>query len=256
MAYEKSKPQWIIDTEVRWEKPWVKEENARLSLTRGGHGASKLLASTPLHTQFGNWTYLIFGDYTTGALHSALVYGDYKNGSLGDGKNVLVRVHSKCETSELFHATNCECREELDKAMRQIRRKGRGVLVYLDQEGAGYGLAAKVKAYNMVFEWNKGRITERKDKSGKPLSVYKAYLKMGLKNEGRSFMIAAEMLKSIGVNSVLLMTNNPNKVKGLEDEGIPTKPMGIHIKPKTEEMRHHLRAKAKELGHKIRERNI
>jgi GTP cyclohydrolase II/3,4-dihydroxy 2-butanone 4-phosphate synthase/GTP cyclohydrolase II len=165
-------------------------------------------------------------------------------------------VHSACASSELFHATNCECREELEESMKRIRKEGKGVLIYLDQEGAGNGLEAKVAAYGRAFAWKGGRVVAVKDpKTGEDLNVYAEYKKMGYGKESRSFKAAADMLKEMGIRSVRLLTNNPSKVKGLVDEGIRAVPVGLHIKPKNEIVAGNLKAKAKELGHRISKRH-
>ncbi len=216
----------------------------------------KLIGETPLPTDLGGWTYMVFRDSADGRQHTMMVYrkpSDIKAHPNG----VLVRVHSSCATSELFHANNCECREELDEAMRRIRREGRGVLVYLDQEGAGNGIEAKIKAYAKAFRWDGGNVVPAKDqKTGADLSIYSAYEKLGYKKEQRSYDAPAAMLKYIGVKSVRLLTNNPSKIEGLEKAGIPTKAVNIHISPKNKIVAEHLAAKAQQLGHNINGRHL
>ena len=233
-----------------WKRPWVSESKNRDYLSKHKMHLVEMLAQTPLHTKFGDWTYMVFGEYASGKLHTAMVYGRANGKKMRDGSEVLVRVHSSCATSELFHATNCECREELDEAMRRIRRNRGGIIIYLDQEGAGNGLVAKTMAYAMAFGWRNGRAVQRK-RGGKPLSVYKAYKMLGYGDEARDFSAAAAMLKSIGVRSVRLMTNNMAKVDGLEKEGVKAVPYGIHIRPRDAAMAAHIRSKAEELGHRI-----
>lgn len=211
----------------------------------------KFVGETPLPTEFGGWTYMIFKELPEGRIHTLMVFGDCKSYSDVDLKDVLVRVHSACATSELFHATNCECREELEEAMKKIQKEGKGMVVYLDQEGAGNGLEAKVASYRLAFCWSKGEVVPVKDSNGDDVSIYSAYKRLGFKAETRSFKVAADMLKSIGVKSVRLLTNNPSKVQGLEAEGITAIPVGLHIKPKNKIVARHLKAKAEELGHKI-----
>ncbi len=95
-----------------------------------------LIGKAPLPTDFGSWTYTIFKENSSGKIHTVLVHKrleDIRN----NPNNVLVRIHSSCASSELFHASNCECREELEEVMKRIRKEGRGIIVYLDQEGAG-----------------------------------------------------------------------------------------------------------------------
>jgi len=235
--------------ENEWTEPWVSEGNNRKYLAERKMSLVKLLAKTPLHTEFGDWTYMVFGDYPTGKMHTMMVYGQVKGRRLDNAKDIMVRVHSSCATSELFHSTNCECRQELEEAMRRIRKSGSGIIVYLDQEGAGNGLVGKTRAYALTVDWNRGKIVARG--GSKPLSVYSAFKKLGYTGHGRDFKSAAAMLKSIGVKSVRLMTNNPEKIKGLEVEGIKAVPYGIHIKPRDNAMAAHLKAKAEEMGHSI-----
>ncbi len=216
---------------------------------------TKLIGQTPLPTDFGGWTYMVFDEAKTNKKHTLMVYktpGDIKR----HPRDVLVRVHSSCATSELFHANNCECREELEEAMKRIRKEGRGVIVYLDQEGAGNGISAKIKVYAKSFTWSSGKVVPVLDpKTGEHISLYSVYKKLGYLPEARSFGAAADMLKSIGVKSVRLLTNNPKKAEGLSACGISAKLASLHIKPKNKIVAEHLKAKARELGHKISARH-
>ncbi|HVC58659.1 MAG TPA: GTP cyclohydrolase II [Candidatus Acidoferrales bacterium] len=245
----------IKSREKEWRKPWISESANRNYLEIKGKPLVRLLAQTPLHTDFGDWTYMVFGDYATGKMHTVMVYGEVKGNRLKNSDKIIVRVHSSCATSEIFHSTNCECREELEEAMRRIRKAGRGIIVYLDQEGAGNGLVGKIRAYAMTVKWSSGKVAALNFKGAKPLSVYSAFKLLGYKSETRDFKSAAAMLKSLGVKSVKLMTNNPEKVRGLEDEGIKAIPYGIHIKPRDKVMAAHIRAKAEEMGHRINKTN-
>ncbi|MDE1833530.1 MAG: hypothetical protein KGH58_03880 [Candidatus Micrarchaeota archaeon] len=243
-----------METDAEWERPWVSEGRRRSRLLKRGMPLVRMLAQAPLHTSLGDWTYMVFGDYASGRLHTLMAYGRMNGRRIAKNTGMLVRVHSSCATSELFHATNCECREELDEAMRRIRRNGSGIMIYLDQEGAGNGLVAKTRAYAKAFGWSDGRVVQRK-RGGKPISIYKAYRMLGYGDEARDFGQAAAMLKSIGVRSVRLMTNNMAKVSGLEREGIKAVAYGIHIRPKDAATAAHIRSKAEELGHRISERD-
>ncbi|MGC8479023.1 MAG: hypothetical protein ACP5NE_03835 [Candidatus Micrarchaeia archaeon] len=241
--------------EERWSEPWKLREKMENSLKKSGRKIIKFLASTPLPTEYGYWTYMVFGDYTTGEFHTAIVYGDAKKNI--KKKGMLLRVHSSCATSELFHATNCECREELEEAMKRIRKNGAGLVIYMNQEGAGNGIFPKIMAYSKSLVWDKkGKVVEAKDKNGKLISVYNAYKMLGYPLENRSLAAAAEILKFLGIKSVVLMTNNPKKIEELEKYGISVEPISIHIKPKNEIVREHLRVKAEMLGHKISEKDI
>ena len=214
----------------------------------------KRLGSTPLPTEYGGFTYVVFGDLTNGQFHTMMIYGDASR--IKKKERLLLRVHSACGTSELFHATNCECREELEEALKRISKAKSGIVIYLNQEGAGNGITAKTKAYSNAFEWKNGKIVERKKKDGSDVSVYDAYKKLGYPQENRSFAAAAAMLKEFGIRKVRLMTNNPKKVEGLKQYGIDVQPYGIHIKPKNNTMKRHLEAKAKLLGHSIKSKDL
>ncbi|MGC8710528.1 MAG: hypothetical protein ACP5RF_02890 [Candidatus Micrarchaeia archaeon] len=240
--------------EERWNEPWKLREARANALKRSGGKIVELLASTPLPTEYGYWTYMVFGDYTTGEFHTAIVYGDARKSIKKEG--MLLRVHSSCATSELFHATNCECREELEEALKRIRKNGKGLVIYMNQEGAGNGITPKIMAYSKSLVWKNGKIVEAKGKHGKVVSVYDGYKMLGYPPENRSLIAAAEILKILGIKSVVLMTNNPKKIEELEKYGISVKPMGIHIKPKNKIVREHLRAKAEMLGHRISEKDI
>jgi len=214
----------------------------------------KMLASTPLPTEYGSVTYYVFGDLSNGHVHSVAVFGDARK-TLKGAARILLRVHSSCGTSELFHATNCECREELDEAMKRISKAHRGIVIYLDQEGAGNGITNKIMAYRKAFEWKNGKVVPVK-RNGKTFSIYDAYEELGLPPENRDFTVAAAILKELGVKKVRLMTNNPKKVEGLRRHGIDVEPYGIHIKPTNSIVKEHLRAKAQKLGHKIKNTDL
>ncbi len=209
----------------------------------------------PLPTEFGDWTYINYGDWTSGKHHEVLVYGNIAEQSFAaeDATNaVLVRLHSSCRTNETFHAINCECRKELHHAMRAIQQEGRGIILYLEQEGRGTGTAGKLAQLNNMFGWKDGSIKQRRDpESGERIDTDRAYKKAGYPSECRDFTVAGEILTSLGVQSVRLLTNNPLKITGVEQSGIEVTPVSIHIKPDNEIIASDLRSKAENLGHDI-----
>ena len=239
-----------------WDKPWEVEGEMIKLLDKFKKPRLIELGRTPLPTEYGPMTYIVFGDYATGKEHDVAVFGEFKGKELKSYNYPLVRVHSSCKTSEIFHASNCECRQELDFALKQMAKEKNGILIYLNQEGGGNGIKAKVIAYKSTFDFKNGKVTIRKDKTGESLSVYNGFVRAGYKNERRDFSMAAAILKTLGVSSARLMTNNLNKIEGLVSNGIKVKPFGIHIKPTNEMMREHLLTKAKKLGHNITNKDL
>lgn len=160
--------------------------------------------------------------------HIAMVLGDVT------GPAVLTRVHSSCFTGEVLGSLRCDCRAQLDAALESIGRQGRGVVVYLVQEGRGIGLGNKIRAYQL-------------QDAGK--DTVDANLELGFDADHRSYDLAAEILADLGVASVRLMTNNPAKRKGLEDAGVVVEEMVAHRAGATEHNADYLAAKRAKLGH-------
>jgi GTP cyclohydrolase II/3,4-dihydroxy 2-butanone 4-phosphate synthase/GTP cyclohydrolase II len=156
-----------------------------------------------LPTARGTFHAIVFRDRSNGAEHLALVTGDVR-----DHEGVPVRIHSECLTSEVFGSLKCDCRHQLDRAMEFTTQNGRGVIIYLRQEGRGIGLGNKIKAYAL---------------QAKGVDTYEANRMLGFPDDLRRYDAAAEILRSLGVRSVDLITNNPLKIAGLVDEGIPVR---------------------------------
>jgi GTP cyclohydrolase II len=160
--------------------------------------------------------------------HIAMVHGDVT------GEDVLTRVHSSCFTGEVLGSLRCDCRAQLDAALARIGAEGRGVLVYLVQEGRGIGLGNKVRAYQLQDEGH---------------DTVDANLALGFDADHRSYDLAASILRDLGVGSVRLMTNNPNKIAGLESEGVVVHAHEPHWVGGTAHSEGYLDAKRKKLGH-------
>ena len=160
--------------------------------------------------------------------HIAMVLGD----AAGDG--VLTRVHSSCFTGEVLGSLRCDCRAQLDAALARIGREGRGVLVYLVQEGRGIGLGNKVRAYQLQ---DQGKDT------------VEANLALGFDADGRTYDLAAGILRDLGVRSVRLMTNNPAKQAGLARAGVVVDALEAHWVGEHEHNASYLEAKKIKLGH-------
>src|ERR687898_494277 len=163
--------------------------------------------------------------------HLALVCGD-----IGTGDDVLVRVHSKCLTGDVFHSARCDCGMQLEAALQQISRAGRGVLLYLNQEGRGIGLANKLRAYALQDQG---------------LDTVEANERLGFKPDQRDYGIGAQILRAIGVRSMRLLTNNPRKFVGLQGYQLSVVdwiPLEI---PPSEHTRRYLKVKKEKLGHHL-----
>jgi len=188
-------------------------------------------SETDLPTQRGTFRAVVFREKQTGREHLAMVRGEV------DGREgVAVRLHSECLTSEVLGSLKCDCRAQLDRALDLIAQTGCGVVLYLRQEGRGIGLGNKIKAYAL---------------QAKGADTYEANRMLGFADDLRSYDVAAEMLRSLGVRSVDLITNNPLKIAGLVDEGIPVL---RRIPSRTEHNPHnvgYLRTKRERSGHLI-----
>lgn len=243
----------IAQGESNWRQPWSSIMRNKQLLKEQGLPLVVELGRSPLPTETGDWTYMAFGDYTDLSHHELLIFGNFENGSLGDGENVLTRMHSACRTNETYHAVNCECRKELQQAMKLISEEGRGVIVYLEQEGRGTGISGKMHQLNGMFSWDGGgKIQQNRDpETGERIDTDRAYREAGLPSEVRDFDVAGEMLKHVGVKSVRLLTNNPSKIQGIESAGISVEPVEIHIEPDNEIIACDLASKARNLGHHI-----
>ena len=182
--------------------------------------------SAKLPTLYGDFEIAVFPQ--AGKDHIALIKGKVK------GKGVLCRVHSECITSEVFGSLRCDCREQLEEALEKISKEGRGVLIYLRQEGRGIGLAKKIKAYRL---------------QDTGMDTIEANQALGEAVDSRDFSVAALMLSCLGVKSVRLLTNNPKKIASLEKNGVKVETvLPIAIKPGKHNARY-LKTKKDKMGH-------
>ena len=189
------------------------------------------VAMARMPTAHGEFAVHAYESRLDGETHIALVKGD-----LGTGERVLLRVHSKCLTGDVFHSARCDCGEQLHSAMEQIAREGRGVLLYLNQEGRGIGLANKIRAYELQDQG---------------FDTVEANEKLGFKPDQRDYGIGAQVLRDLGVRSMRLLTNNPRKFVGLEGYGLSVvESVPIEIAP-SEHTLGYLRTKKSTLGHKL-----
>ena len=157
-------------------------------------------ASARLPTRFGDFRICGYVNDLTGEHHVALVKGE-----LGDGENVLCRVHSECLTGDVFGSRRCDCGQQLAAALQQIEQEGRGVLLHMRQEGRGIGLINKLKAYEL---------------QEKGLDTVDANIRLGFAPDLREYWIGAQILRDLGVRTMRLLTNNPDKIYQLSDFGL------------------------------------
>lgn len=234
-----------------WYAEWKKIRLMEEYLNENNESIIEELGRAPLPTKHGDFTYIVFGDKTTGGHHEALVFGNIDKGSLGSGEEILVRIHSACRTNEVYNAINCECRAELTETLEEIRKRKKGVLIYLEQEGRGTGIFGKLHQLQNMFEWKEEEICQKKDENGKRIDTDTAYKKAGFPSEIRNFRPAVEILHHLGIKSVILATNNPGKIHALEEAGIRVIRQEIHIPPENEIIASDLKSKAENLGHLI-----
>jgi 3,4-dihydroxy 2-butanone 4-phosphate synthase/GTP cyclohydrolase II len=151
-------------------------------------------------TIFGKFKLILFKDILSNNFHIAITKGVLKN-----KENVLVRVHSSCETGDIFHSLRCDCGEQLKIALKKIEKNNCGIILYMHQEGRGIGLVNKLKAYKL-------------QESG--IDTVDANIALGFKPDDRNYKIAAQILLSFNVKSICIMTNNPNKIFDLKKYGV------------------------------------
>ena len=194
------------------------------------------VVDTRLPTGFGEFTAIGYRSLVDNKHHVALVKGD-----VAGKEDVLVRVHSECLTGDVFHSLRCDCGEQLESALATIENEGRGVLLYLSQEGRGIGLLNKLRAYKLQEEG---------------LDTVDANLRLGLPADLRDYGIGAQILVDLGLSSIRILTNNPKKIRGLEGYGLSVTaqiPIAHTPNPHNE---NYLRAKAERMGHTLHHQGL
>ena len=201
-----------------------------VAAARSRRGLVERFSEAPLPTERGVFQVVVFRELATGLEHVAMVLGDVA------GETIPVRVHSECLTSEVLGSLKCDCRAQLDAALDLVAARGRGVLLYLRQEGRGIGLGNKIRAYALQARGH---------------DTYEANRLLGFPDDLRRYDVAAEMLRLLGVRSVELVTNNPLKIAQLVEAGMPVSRRIALPSPANPHNLGYLRTKRDRTGHLI-----
>jgi len=191
----------------------------------------RIVAMAELPTRFGDFHIVAFENNRDGKEHVAITKGDVIGAS-----NVPVRLHSECLTGDVMGSLRCDCRDQLEAALKKIGRMERGMVLYLRQEGRGIGLINKIRAYSLQDEG---------------LDTVEANLALGFRDDERDYAVAAHMLMSLKIESIQLMTNNPKKIDQLTRYGIKVNGRIPHIMEPNDHNRFYLETKAAKSGHMI-----
>src|SRR5690348_4658433 len=193
-------------------------------------------ATVRLPTEYGEFQAVAFREKLTGKTHVALVKGD-----VDGAENVLVRVHSECLTGDVFHSLRCDCGEQLEQALARIEEEGRGVLLYMAQEGRGIGLLNKLRAYELQEQG---------------LDTVEANLELGFPADARDYGIGNQILADLGLTTIRIITNNPKKLVGIDGFGLTVvEQVPIEVSPQAENRRY-LATKRAKLGHRLHHQDL
>jgi GTP cyclohydrolase II len=195
------------------------------------HVCVKIAAIAELPSRFGQFHIVAFYNNKDNKEHVAIVRGD-----VTDAEDVPVRVHSECLTGDVIGSLRCDCRDQLESALRMIGQMDKGILLYMRQEGRGIGLINKIRAYGLQEHG---------------YDTVEANIALGFRDDERDYSVAAHMLESLHVKSICLITNNPKKIEELKKHGIKVNGRIPHVMPVNEYNRFYLETKALKSGHLI-----
>jgi GTP cyclohydrolase II len=184
-----------------------------------------------LPTKYGHFELIPFQEKENGFEHMALIKGNFK-----EGETILTRIHSACATGDLFGSLRCDCGDQLIEAMKTIEKNGSGIIVYLQQEGRGIGLMNKMKAYKL-------------QELG--MDTIEANEHLGFAADERDYQIGTDILNALGIQKVNLLTNNPDKIMGLEENGIQVVERIPLIIPSNAFNKEYLDTKENQMGHQL-----
>ena len=194
-----------------------------------GKSPVRCVATAKLPTEYGEFDIHVYENPLDGETHTALVRGE-----MGNGEGVLARVHSACLTGDVFHSARCDCGAQLETAMRRIGAEGRGVVLYMNQEGRGIGLANKIRAYALQDQG---------------CDTVEANERLGFPADKRDYRMGVQILRDLGIRSIRLLSNNPRKFAGVTGDGLSvSERLPIEIPP-SESSRRYLKTKKEKLGH-------
>lgn len=186
-------------------------------------------ATAQMPTEYGDFVFKVYENVVDGKEHVALIKGEWN-----EDEAVLVRVHSECLTGDVFGSQRCDCGDQLHTALQMIEKEGKGVLLYMRQEGRGIGLVNKIKAYTLQEQG---------------FDTVEANLELGFKADARDYGIGAQILRDLGIKKMKILTNNPKKRVGLESYGIEiVERVSIQIEPNDNNI-NYLKVKKSKLGH-------